>query len=131
MIIWNGERTDVGVGIFLLYFCQHLPYLKNIEYDSRSFWRYFPWIHDRFMRMLHDIFHSMENIEELCFYGIINVSTQSHNNILKFISCLKSNINETSYPVVDWFSMCLFKLFKLLSNEWSVHEDIFQIMCLL
>ena len=88
-----------------------------------------PWIYDRFMHMAHDILHAMENGKELWFYGRINISTKLHGNRLKVIYIFNNTVHETSYPVIEWCSMCLLKLLQLFSKKGLIHEDIFFKLC--
>ena len=85
---------------------------RNIEDDSHSLWRYFPWINYRSMRMVYAILHTISKGKELWFCGRIHVSTQLHGHISKVVSCLKSNLHEISYPVVEWYSMCFSSCFN-------------------
>ena len=62
--------------------------------------------------------------EERWFCRTIHVYTQSHGNILKAVSCLNSNLPETSCPVFS-DTLCVFQVFQLLSDGWHSHEEMF------
>ena len=82
------------------------------------------------MQMVHKIFHAMEKDEECWLYWSIRVSNQLHGDILKFIVYLNRNMHDTYCPLVEWYSMGLFKFFQFFSNEWCIYIKILFNLCI-
>ena len=80
-------------------------------------------IHDGFMRMVYEIFHSMFERKKGRFCWCIHISTEAHCEILKIIASLGSDVNESTNPMIEGSSMCFLNLFRLLSNYKCSHED--------
>ena len=131
----NSRTVHVRTWVDKVWVVLSLVYIRLAQFEETlkrnliCFEFFFPWIHDRFMRMVHEIFHAMEKCKELWFYGSINIPTKLHGNRSKVIYCFNNNVHEISYPVVEWWSMCLLKLLQLFSKKGLIHEDIFFKLC--
>ena len=79
-------------------------------------------VHDRFMWMVHEIFHAMFDIKENRFYCGIHLATEAQGEILKSISILDSDVNDSTNAAIKGFSVLFLNSFKSSSNERCSQE---------
>ena len=59
------------------------------------------WVHDRFTRLMHGIFHAISLVKEDRFCWIIHIYTETHGKVLKIIAYLDSYVNDFINPVIQ------------------------------
>ena len=91
---------------------------SKIGVGFHEFCNFFPWVHYGFMCMVHQIFHAMFESKEIRFYWCIHVATDAHGEILKITASLDSDANESTNPVIEWFSIFFINFTALL--QWEV-----------
>ena len=103
---------------------QHFPSMPwwSIAEKSHLFWNFLSWIHDRFMRVMHEILHAMSEGEKIRFYWGIHTATYMNGKVLKIIACLDSDVHDATNPVNEGTLMWVFNLFKFLYNKRCSHE---------
>ena len=118
---WESSRYISGmicitirmgeVGLFLIFVDFCIPcFEETLMWYFICFEIFISWLNDRFIGMLHDIFHAMYDRKEFMFYWGIHVSTDIHCKILKIIESLINDMNEATIPVIEvssmWFLIC-------------------------
>ena len=77
-----------------------LPDLNNNWFGISFILKILYWIHDRFTRVMHEIFHTMSEGKKWRLYRRNNKATLLHSKTLKVISCLNSDVHEATKPVI-------------------------------
>ena len=81
------------------------------------------WINDRFMWIVHEIFHDISNREEIWFCWGIHVATEAYCKVLNTIVSLDSDVHEATNPGIEGSYMWVFNLFQIFSNKICSHEE--------
>ena len=107
-------------------FCWFMHLLLWSNIDGGGFFssmNVLSWLHDGFMWMVHEIFHSMFESKKgrLCWW--IHIATEAHCEILKIIASLDSGLNKSTNPMILGSSMWFLNLFQLFSNNRCSHEE--------
>ena len=84
---------------------------ETVMWAFMGFIKFISWVNDGFMWMVHDIFHIMFESKEGRFCWDIHVSTEAYGEILKTIESLKSDVNESTNPVIEVSSIWFLSLF--------------------
>ena len=66
------------------------------------------------MCMVHDIFHSVFEINESGFCSVIHVSTEIHGKVLNIVAGLNSGVYEATNPLIEVSSVWVFNFSDLL-----------------
>ena len=72
-------------------------------------------VHDKFMWVVHDIFHDISEIKGRVFCWGIHVSNDTHVNILKIVVSLNSDVHDATKPVIKGSSIWVLNLLQILS----------------
>ena len=96
---------------------------RNIDMDFNLLRKNISWIHDRFIWIVHEIFHAISEIKDRRFCWGINISTDTHGKILKIIASLNSDLHEATNPVIEGHSMWFLNLFQIFYNKRCSHEE--------
>ena len=100
-------------------FCSSMCYLiwRNVDVVSHLHWNFISWIHDRFMRVTHLIFHAISLGNEGRFCWSIHIDTDIYGKVLKIVACLDSDVNEATNPFIEGTPRWVLSCFQLLSNK--------------
>ena len=91
-----------NIGLLLVFLDLCTTYVEEIlMWALIQFENVLCWIHDRFMRVVHEIFHAMSEGKECRFCWGVHITTQDHDEVLNIISCLDSDVHEVTNPVIE------------------------------
>ena len=89
------------VGLLLFFYLCTTCVEETLMWSLIYFEIFLCWIHYRFMRLVHEIFHAMSEGKECRFCWGIHITTQAHDEVLNIISCLDSDVHEATNPVIE------------------------------
>ena len=107
---------------WFLYLC--IPcFEETLMLDFICFGDFTSWVHDRFMWMVHQILNAISESKEIRFCWGIDVSTDTHGNILKTIASLNTYVHEATNPVIEVSFMWFLNFFHFFSNKGCSYEE--------
>ena len=96
-----------------VWFISELTALKNIELGPHFVWKYFPWINNRFMLVVHKIPHAILEVREGWFFWSIIYPIK---RMVRYLRSLRIWTTMYIRPPNQWFSdspWCFSIIFRL------------------
>ena len=121
MICITIFMEEVRVFLIFIYVC--IPcFEEKLMWAFLSLVNFLSWLHDGFMCIVNDILHSMFDSKQSRLYWGIHVATETHDETLKIIASMDSDVNDSTNSMIEISSMLFINFFELFSNDICSHE---------
>ena len=87
---------------------------QSIDVELHFFETFPSWIHDSFMWVVHEIFHTMSKIKESGFCWVNFVSADTCGKALKIVASLSIDVHKSTNPVIEVSSMLVINFVSAL-----------------